>query len=104
MGFSQSKEWSYILIVTLNNDLTVRLVGWDIVSSAIREDLNPPPTPSEKMQSIESMQATCSVERSVEILSEEENINFSGPIYKRNENETSVKSQFGKDIHHHCCL
>ena len=83
-----------ILIVTLNNDLTSRLVGWDIVSPVIKEDLNPPPTPSEKMQSIESMQATCAVERrqrSVEILSEEESMNFAGPIYKRNESESFCK-------------
>lgn len=93
-ALTMNKSEVSILIVTLNNDLTSRLVGWDIVSPVIKEDLNPPPTPSEKMQSIESMQATCAVERrqrSVEILSEEESMNFAGPIYKRNESESFCK-------------
>lgn len=79
-----------ILAVTLHNDLTCRLVKWDKVSPDVVNDLTPPPSPDAKKQTISSMQAINSAERrqrAVEILNEESSMEFSGPIFKRNQDD-----------------
>lgn len=82
------KEKSEItfLVITLNNDLACRLVTWEIVSEVVKSDLIPP-DPSSKKQSIASIQAASLVERrnrAVEIMSQEMEMDFAGPVYRRN--------------------
>lgn len=58
-----------ILKVALYNDLTMGLVGWNIISPVIKKNLNSPITPTEKMQSIYLVEHR---KRSVGVFSEEE--------------------------------
>jgi hypothetical protein len=80
-----------ILVVKLNNDLAGRLVNWDKLSEIVVEDLTPPPEEGEKKQSIASMQAASMAERrqkAVEIMNDEAAMDFAGPAYRRQPEET----------------
>ncbi len=80
-----------VLAITLNNDLTNRMVKWEKVSPEVISDLKPPPDPNAKKQSIASMHAISAAERrhkAVEILNEEASMDFRGPILKRTNEET----------------
>lgn len=79
-----------MVAVTLNNDLVMRLVKWDKVSEDVKAELIPPPSETEKRQSIESMQTLSSIERrhkAVEIFNEEASLDFNGPYFKKNNDE-----------------
>lgn len=83
-----------ILAVTLNADLAKRLVSWEKVSESVIQDLTPPSNENSKRPSIASLQATSLRERrqkAVEIMAEEAEMDFSGPIYRRQQDESVGK-------------
>lgn len=97
--FSINSLWAIIsgrieitlLEVSLNNDLSSRLVHWDKVSEEVINDITPPPSPTAKKQSIASMQAVSSADRrhkAIELFNEEASMDFAGLVYKRDEQET----------------
>lgn len=85
----QKNEISMVA-VTLHADLVKRSISWKKLSPAVIGDLAPLPEEPNK-QSIASMQAVSSVERrhhAIDLINEEEGMDFAGPIYRRNQNET----------------
>ena len=83
-----------MVAVTLNTDLSGRLVTWNIISPVVINDLHPPEDPASKRQTIASLQAASSTKRkhrAIEIYNEEESMDFAGPIFKRNENDVVCK-------------
>lgn len=80
--------------VTLNTDLSGRLVTWNIISPVVINDLCPPEGPASKKQTIASLQATSSAKRkhrAIEIYNKEESMDFACPAFKRNENDVVCK-------------
>lgn len=83
-----------MVAISLNADLTSRLVTWKIISPDVTEDLIPPLEQNTKKQSIASLQATSSFKRkhkAIEIFNEEDTMDFCGPLLRRSENEVIMK-------------
>lgn len=79
-----------VLAVTLNDDLSCRMVRWEKVSEEVFNDLKPPQEIGEKSQSISSIQPTNSATRkhkAIELFNEEAEIEFSGPVFKKNNDD-----------------
>lgn len=83
----RGKKEISMVAVTLHSDLVKRMLTWERMSQAVQNDLVPPPEITARKQSIESMQAVSSVERRhkvIEIMNDEDSMDFSGPVYRKN--------------------
>lgn len=90
---SQVDEIS-ILAVSLNTDLTSRIIKWDIVSEVVINDLSPrqqQPPNSVSIASIQSMSQNERRHQSISIFDEDSEMNFSGPICLREKEEIIMK-------------
>lgn len=78
-----------MLVVTLHADLVKSSISWEKLSPAVIGDLTPLPEGTNK-QSIALMQTVSSERRhhANDLINEEEGMDFAGPIYRRNQNET----------------